>query len=88
MSILVSWARKEVARLRNQKPKALLLPPKSRPPVHCSSVGEIEIAADIRCAKCRIRVADEMSKMEGLDSMEVDISQKKVILIRRFIINN
>ncbi|KAL7598977.1 hypothetical protein Lser_V15G22016 [Lactuca serriola] len=78
MSVLVSWARKEVARLRSPKPKALLIPPKSRSPV-----GKIEISADVRCVKCRIMVAEEMSKMEGMESVEVDVMGKKVILIQR-----
>ncbi|KAI3515826.1 hypothetical protein L1887_14731 [Cichorium endivia] len=83
MSVLVSWARKEVARLRTQKAKPLLLPPTSQ-----SQVGEIEILADVRCTECRIKVAEEMSKMKGMESIEVDVLGKKVILIQRSFTDN
>ncbi|KAK2996285.1 hypothetical protein RJ639_026097 [Escallonia herrerae] len=65
---LVSWAKKELARLTTHRPKRLLPPPTSLDSGKCLQmplVQEVVLAADLKCAKCQMRVANVISKMDG-----------------------
>ncbi|KAM7483011.1 hypothetical protein LguiB_007594 [Lonicera macranthoides] len=80
---LVAWAKKELARITSYKPKRLLLPPTSDNSVKCLHmplVNEVDLAADLQCAKCQMRIADVISKMDGMESMVVHVLEKKVTL--------
>ncbi|TXG51477.1 hypothetical protein EZV62_024001 [Acer yangbiense] len=41
---------------------------------------EVILAADLRCANCRDKVADAISRLADVECMEVQLSKKKVIL--------
>ncbi|XP_040997949.1 uncharacterized protein LOC121243958 [Juglans microcarpa x Juglans regia] len=43
-------------------------------------VQEVVLSADIRCAECQRRVADIMSRMNEIQSVVVNLLEKKVIL--------
>ncbi|KAI4386464.1 hypothetical protein MLD38_004395 [Melastoma candidum] len=43
-------------------------------------VQEVVLSADIRCAVCQKRVADVMSRMNGTETVVVNVSEKTVIL--------
>ncbi|PKI60479.1 hypothetical protein CRG98_019133 [Punica granatum] len=51
--------------------------------VECLSmplVQEVVLSADIGCAECRKRIADVMSRMNGVESMTVSVREKTVTL--------
>ncbi|GAY53439.1 hypothetical protein WN944_014114 [Citrus x changshan-huyou] len=41
---------------------------------------EVILAADLRCDKCQDRIANAISRVNDVESMEVLVSEKKVIL--------
>ncbi|KAK1565263.1 hypothetical protein Q3G72_022737 [Acer saccharum] len=41
---------------------------------------EVILVADLRCANCRDKVADAISRLADVECMEVQLSKKKVIL--------
>ncbi|KAI4381434.1 hypothetical protein MLD38_007504 [Melastoma candidum] len=43
-------------------------------------VQEVVLSADIRCAECQKRITDFMSRMNGTESVVVNVTEKKVIL--------
>jgi len=47
-------------------------------------VQEVVLSADIRCAECQKRVADIMARMNGTDSVVVNVLEKKVTLTSRY----
>ncbi|CAK9147736.1 unnamed protein product [Ilex paraguariensis] len=80
---LVSWAKKELARLGIHKPKRLPLPATSLAPVKCptmSPIQEVVLAADLHCAKCQNKVADVISRIDDIEFMVVHVLEKKVTL--------
>ncbi|KAG6386024.1 hypothetical protein SASPL_154909 [Salvia splendens] len=89
---LVSWAKKELAKLKVQSSKRLLLPPPPQTTTLKTSVNKVsELAADLRCTKCREKVAALASTLNGdvllyeiidLESIVVDVVEKKVTLTR------
>lgn len=47
-------------------------------------VQEVVLSADIRCAECQKRVADIMARMNGTESVVVNVLEKKVTLTSRY----
>ncbi|CAN4099605.1 unnamed protein product [Withania somnifera] len=61
---LVSWAKKELSRLKLQKPKSLTLPQTSK----CLAlplIQEVVFDADLRCANCQNRLSSVISNVKG-----------------------
>ncbi|KAG6412329.1 hypothetical protein SASPL_125006 [Salvia splendens] len=80
---LVSWAKKELAKLKVQSSKRLLMPPPQTTTTLNTSVNKVsELAADLRCTKCREKVAALASTLNDLESIVVDVVEKKVTLTR------
>ncbi|KAL9156124.1 hypothetical protein ABFS82_09G052300 [Erythranthe guttata] len=86
---LVSWVKKELARLKNQSPKRLL-PPKTTlktPPNYAvsSPISEVVLAADLRCINCQDRVAHLLStqNINDLESIVIHVVEKKVTISRK-----
>ncbi|KAL1566411.1 hypothetical protein AAHA92_02022 [Salvia divinorum] len=79
---LVSWAKKELAKLKVQSSKRLLLPPHTTTTLRTSVNKVSELAADLRCTKCREKVAALASTLNDLESIVVDVVKKKVTLTR------
>ncbi|KAG8379361.1 hypothetical protein BUALT_Bualt07G0080600 [Buddleja alternifolia] len=85
---LVSWAKKELARLYFQSPKRLLPPQTTlKPSAECvvaSPISEVTMAADLRCMECQDRVASILSTIDNdLESIVVHVVEKKVTLTRK-----
>ncbi|KAK3019079.1 hypothetical protein RJ639_004989 [Escallonia herrerae] len=82
---LVSWAKKELTRLTTHRPKRLLPAPTSLDSGKCLQmplVQEVVLAADLKCAKCQMRVANVISEMDGMESIVVHVLEKKLTLTR------
>ncbi|XP_038711281.1 uncharacterized protein LOC120005598 isoform X4 [Tripterygium wilfordii] len=47
-------------------------------------VQEVVLSADIRCARCQSRVAEIMSRMKEMDSVSVNVLEKKVTVTSRY----
>ncbi|KAI3454909.1 hypothetical protein Pfo_011572 [Paulownia fortunei] len=89
---LVSWAKKELARLKIHSPKRLLPPQTtlrtSAKYIVSSQISEVVLAADLRCIKCQERVAAIVSTINNdLESIVVHVVEKKVTLTRKPINN-
>ncbi|KAL8487995.1 hypothetical protein ACS0TY_023860 [Phlomoides rotata] len=83
---LVSWAKKELARLKFQSPKRLLPSPQPSSNYNVSSqVSEVVMAADLRCIKCQERVEAMISTLNDMESIVVHLVDKKVTLTRESI---
>ncbi|KAM7471138.1 hypothetical protein LguiA_009321 [Lonicera macranthoides] len=83
---LVSWAKKELARLMIRKPRRLLLPRTTMDSVKSSTmspVPEVLLVADLRCVDCQMRVAHVIPEMDGVESMVVHVLEKKVTITLR-----
>ncbi|KAK9091247.1 hypothetical protein Sjap_024424 [Stephania japonica] len=81
--LLVQQAKKKLARLGANRPKRLLLPPKSLASVESLSmplVHKVVLSADLGCIECQKRLADVLSRLKEKQSMVVDVSEKKVTL--------
>ncbi|XP_019257362.1 PREDICTED: uncharacterized protein LOC109235636 isoform X2 [Nicotiana attenuata] len=81
---LVSWAKKELSRLKLQKPKRLTL--ETSTSTKCMAyplVKEVVLEADLRCANCQNRVSTVISNIEDVESIVVHVQEKKVTLIRK-----
>nr|GMD37998.1 uncharacterized protein LOC109235636 isoform X1 [Ipomoea batatas] len=68
---LISWAKKEFARLKLQNPKRISLPPPPSlsPVVSISAAAsqpakDVELAVDLRCANCQKRIATAISNID------------------------
>ncbi|KAH6799147.1 hypothetical protein C2S51_035631 [Perilla frutescens var. frutescens] len=85
---LVSWAKKELAKLKVQSSKRLL--PAAPQTTFKTSVNYpnvpsqvSELAADLRCVKCQEKVAALVSTINDLESIVVHVVEKKVTLTRK-----
>ncbi|KAK6773601.1 hypothetical protein RDI58_028839 [Solanum bulbocastanum] len=81
---LVSWAKKELSRLKLQsKPKRLTLPQTSTKCLALPLIQEVILDADLRCGNCQNRVSSVISNVECVESIVVHVLEKKVTLIRK-----
>ncbi|KAJ9708154.1 hypothetical protein PVL29_000290 [Vitis rotundifolia] len=47
-------------------------------------IQEVVISADFQCAECQKRIADIISRMNEMESVEVNVLEKKVTLTCRY----
>ncbi|KAJ8550897.1 hypothetical protein K7X08_000267 [Anisodus acutangulus] len=82
---LISWAKKELSRLKLQNPKRLTLPQISTSSTCLAHplIQEVVLDADLRCAHCQSRVTSVISNVEDVESIVVHVLEKKVTLIRK-----
>lgn len=84
---LLTWAKKELSRLKLQSnPKRLTLPQTSTSTkcLPLPLIQEVVLDADLRCANCENRVSRVISNVEDVESIMVHVLEKKfsVTLIR------
>ncbi|CAI0547880.1 unnamed protein product [Linum tenue] len=79
---MTSWAKKEISKLVGT-PRLLITQPPQPQPQPQGEIVEVVVAADLRCSKCRDRVADAISTMDfvAMESVEVDVGRKEVTLL-------
>ncbi|CAI0383921.1 unnamed protein product [Linum tenue] len=77
---MTSWAKKEISKLVGTPRLLITQPPQPQPQ---GEIVEVVVAADLRCSKCRDRVADAISTMDfvAMESVEVDVGRKEVTLL-------
>ncbi|XP_055819394.1 uncharacterized protein LOC129888436 isoform X2 [Solanum dulcamara] len=77
---LVTWAKKELSRLKLQnKPKRLTFPQTSTSTkcLPLPLIQEVVLDADLRCANCQNRISRVISNVEDVESIVVHVLEKK-----------
>ncbi|KAE8124952.1 hypothetical protein FH972_019791 [Carpinus fangiana] len=73
-----SWAKKKFARLRTKSVRLLLLRPNGLARSTTKPlVQDVVLAADLHCVKCQKRVAEMISKVGDMESVQVNVLEKK-----------
>ncbi|GLT67579.1 hypothetical protein SLA2020_398750 [Shorea laevis] len=78
-----SWAKKKFARLRTKKVRLLLHPNALARSTAKPLDQDVVLAADLQCAKCQKRVAEMISKVGDMESVQVNVLEKKVTITRK-----